>query len=119
MKIEQYWRNSVHSLFFKVGAVVKLGELGRRGQFYLPVKQTMKFSSQRPINDSFYGYGTHQLGDKKAKLDLLTSVKDFFFYFPMYLVYLFFPASLATSRFKKEEEKGESCSCLGSHLEKP
>ena len=67
MKIEQYWRNSVHSLFFKVGAVVKLGELGRRGQFYLPVKQTMKFSSQRPINDSFYGYGTHQLGDKKAK----------------------------------------------------
>ena len=107
MKIEQYWRNSVHSLFFKVGAVVKLGELGRRGQFYLPVKQTMKFSSQRPINDSFYGYGTHQLGDKKAKLDLLTSVKDFFFYFPMYLVYLFSRPvwQLVALKKKKKKEK--------------
>ena len=101
----------------------KLGEEERRGQFYLPVKQTMKFSSQRPINDSFYGYGTHQLGDKKAKLDLLTSkqgLRGFFSIFQCIASCVsFFPASLATSRFKKEEEKGESCSCLGSHLEKP
>ena len=49
----------------------KLGEEERRGQFYLPVKQTMKFSSERPINDSPYGYGRHKLGDKKARVPLL------------------------------------------------
>ena len=36
-------------------------------QFYLPVKQTMKFSSERPINDSPYGYSRHKLGDKKGQ----------------------------------------------------
>lgn len=56
---------------------------------------------------------------KRPKLDLLTSVKDFFLFSNVSGVSFFFPASLATSRFKKEEEKGESCSCLGSHLEKP
>ena len=56
---------------------------------------------------------------KRPKLDLLTSVKDFFSIFQCIWCIFFFPASLATSRFKKEEEKGESCSCLGSHLEKP
>ena len=33
----------------------------RACQFYLLVKQTMKFSSKRPINDSLYGYGSHKL----------------------------------------------------------
>ena len=107
MKIEQYWRNSVHSLFFKVGAVVKLGELGRRGQFYLPVKQTMKFSSQRPINDSFYGYGTHQLGDKKAKTWLTHLCKGFFSIFQcIWCIFFSRPVwQLVALKKKKKKEK--------------
>ena len=110
-------RNSASAALFsfKVGEAVvkaKLGEEERRGQFYLPVKQTMKFSSQRPINDSFYGYGTHQLGDKKAKLDLLTSkqgLRGFFFYFSMYrFLCIFFSRpvwQLVALKKKKKKEK--------------
>jgi len=109
-------RNSASAALFsfKVGEAVvkaKLGEEERRGQFYLPVKQTMKFSSQRPINDSFYGYGTHQLGDKKAKLDLLTSkqgLRVFFLFFNVsLLVYLFSRPvwQLVALKKKKKKEK--------------
>ena len=69
-------------------------------QFYLPVKQTMKFSSQRPINDSFNGYGTHQLGDKKANFE--HSPKKENFYFSMLCISFW---QLVALKKKKKKEK--------------